>query len=192
VNRFAALLSAAAILAAPAAQAEDLYASFQSLCVGTHGQAAPSLAVAASAGWMPMPDSLVQQFAGGSEFKDVQGRIRSSSSSMEIMLIARMEGKIRQLPVRLQICAVASMPPDAAVSAKLTDWVAVPSSDELSEGARTGYVFTDEAGQHHAISSDRAEALKLIRGGRLVVAAIQQDKQMSMAMYAIPSISESP
>jgi len=192
LKRLAVIAGAAVALAAPAARAEDLFATFENVCLAAHGDGQAALAKADAAGWMPMPQALIKQLSAEDGFKDVKARIRSTDASLDMILVARMEGDIRKVSVSFQFCAVASLPPQPELKARLVDWSGVAPSPDMGGRGRIGFVFIEDGGRHTAVETNTSNTLKLIRDGRIRVTAVQDDKQMTMALYAIPTVNEKP
>jgi hypothetical protein len=192
VRRILLSLAAAALLAAPAAaHAEGLFADYQSLCVGVGGNPDAALGAADAGGWMVMPDTLIKAVSSSGQFKDIRGRLRTTKLAMEMLIVGRMDETISGVPMQLKMCAVASTPADAQLKGQVASWAAVAQASQLTKDGRVGYFFLDEGGKHLPINPDDAANLKLLRDGRVHVVAVQDDKQMSMAVFAIPTTNES-
>ena len=193
MKRLAVIAGALAALAAPSAQAQPgVFAAFQDVCLSTHGDGKAALARADATGWMPVPAPLLKQLDSEDGFHDVKARLRSTETSMEMVLVARMEATIRKIPVSFQFCAVATLPPQPEFKAQLINWTGVSASPDLSGKGRVGYVFIEDGERHRPIEADSSNTLKLLRDGRVRVTAVQEDKEMTMALYAIPIVNENP
>lgn len=164
--RPAALLFAAALATAPAAAsaqatpARVLVDAFRAICMGpSPADAAAALAAADKAGWSPVPDALLAQFAG--QFTNAAGRLKSDSSGMQFLILGEQSRPVGGRSIRMKACGVgASTPEGPAVEALLQAEAGVERNAALTKGGQIAWVYSDVGGRHTRLD-ERSEAALL-------------------------------
>ena len=188
--RAAVLALALSGLAASAACAEPLFDAYQALCVKTAAQPDAVLAAADGAGWQPIPDAMLQQLGSGIAVQSAQGRMKSDSAGLTLMVVGHKELPLGGMTANMRFCAVATTSPvDASLAGDFAAWAAVPAEPGLSAAGRNGYVFTDNGGAHAVVAKPGdSEAKDLLRSGRANVAVIQEGKGLNLLAFAVPTM----
>ncbi|THD50941.1 hypothetical protein [Phenylobacterium sp.] len=173
-----------------AARAEPLFDAYQALCVKTGAEAPATLAAADAAGWMPLPQPLLQQLSKAAAVDGADGRMKSDAAGIQLLIAGHKTMPIGPANVDVRFCAVATTAAVAdALKSQLAAWAAVPPEPGLSATDRTGYAFTDAHGVHTVLTKPNDDqALALLRTGHVTMAFIQESKGLNLLAFAVPSI----
>ena len=176
--------------AVSAAQAGPLFDTYQGLCVKTGAAPAAVLSAADAGGWMAIPDAMLLQLSAASKVDGAQGRMKSDSAGLSIVIVGHKAMPVGEDTVNLRFCGVAAMAGGGEPSgAELATWAAVPASPELSKAGATGYAFTSQGGVHTAVSNPNdAQAKALLKSGRVNMAFSQEGKGLTLLAFAVPTM----
>jgi hypothetical protein len=187
----AALLALALTGAGASAHAAPLFDVYQGFCVKPAADASGGIAAATAAGWLPIPDAMLQQLSGAMGIEKADGRMRSDSSGLSFMFVGAKKLPIDGAALDLRFCAVATTGALAPgeLSGALATWAATPSSPALSKNGQVGYVFLDQGGVHKPVSNPNDAAAKaLIKSGDMRFAFVQESQKINLLAFAVPTL----
>ena len=166
MRRTALLSLIACTLFGNAARADEAFDAFRNFCVASRAVAAPALAAADAAGWMPVPQQLLTQQPA---LQGADGRMRTTSGGALVLLTAT--GNLPQVgPARN--CIIGVVPTGSSdLAGQLQAFAGVPKQANASQ-PEGFYAWRDENGRH-------VPAENITSGGALV-AATQSTPQMTM------------
>ena len=150
-------------------------------CVDTHGDRAKALAVADQAGWMAMPQALVDKLPK-SEFEEPQGRLFSTPSSMLMLIVARAHPPFAS-GVAVAVCALTAIPADPMFDKLAADLAGIPKDDNIGKNA-VYYAWREEDGRHQPIKHVTADDPQLVAEGAFVLME-ETNEKMSMVLLVV-------
>jgi hypothetical protein len=164
-------LAALMLASSNGAQAADLYAAFQKLCVAHNADPKAALADADADGWitvnpgqMPMPDSPTFKFG------DYSVRAKVGADGATALVAGGGTIIANDTSVPSNICIVLTKPADVTAAAKLKTWAGVePIPMQASNNAQL-YVFEATAGGHKPLTAAPADAAAAAASGHLAMA----------------------
>ncbi len=176
-------------LSVPAAYAGPSFDWFDKVCVASQADPAKALAIADAAGWMPVPQSLMAELSKKDEFRNVQGRMRSDASGLQLMIVG--SGAFPIAPnLVVPICGLGVMAdPPESMAAEAETFAAVP--DYKGNGRNKGkmWIWHLDNGQHRPINyglSD-AENRELLAHGDVQLLVLFAGGKMNMLLLAAPT-----
>jgi len=187
-RRCSALIATGFMLAAVTggARADEMFDAFRQMCVSTHADEAQAIAAADRAGWMPIPQAMLDKFPKGN-FDQPQGRMRSTNAGLSMLIVG--SGKL-PLPsdVKGRICAVASMPGDAAaLEQQVSELAGVPKDKTTLTGGQTLYVWREENGAHIQVMRETPDLKSLVESGAVSFLMALSNEKRSMVMLVVPA-----
>ena len=186
--RLLAVLATAGALIGSQAQAGPLFDAFRGACVATAGTLEGVETQAKTAGWMPMPDAMLEQASRRFNPKAARGWLKTDQQALTMLLWAKAEiPNARQLG-DMRMCAVASMPGDATAAADMQTWAAVPARPEFKMKDGAAYVFRDEATGRVALpeKASEKESRDFFSTPGATLAMTQTQAQMTMLALFTP------
>jgi hypothetical protein len=182
----AILLAVAALVAAGVpARAQDMFATFASMCIDTDADGAKALAIADSNHWMNLPQALLDKFpANKMPGANPQGRLYTDKDGL--LFVVTLSSDIPQLAgLHGNVCAMGAggnaTPPNILKQA--ADLAGVPS--QPLKGMDNFYLWREENGVHISIDQNDPKFSELASKGVIKFLAVHQDAKMSMIMFGI-------
>jgi hypothetical protein len=171
-----------AMFAAVPAVADETFDSFQNFCVATNGDNAKTIAAADQAGWMPLPQTLLDQMMAAQpknkeEINGVQARMHSSSKTIGILLLADASSMISNF--KGHMCFVGAAPPSAAdFDAAVATFAGVPAEGSF-DGGFTAYIWHVVDGHHVQVRRGDPDIKNLFESGQITFIVTKRDEKIA-------------
>ena len=188
----AGVLALALSAAAASVQAAPLFDVYQGFCLKTDAEAASGLAAATAAGWMPIPNALLQQMSAGAGIENAQGLMHSSAAGLDFFLVGAKKMPVGPMTLDLRFCSVGStgtLGSSTDIATALASWAGTPPNPVMSKGGLTGYVFLNEDGAHRPVVAfgDVSTGKAMIQSGHLRFAFFQESSSLQLLAFGVPS-----
>lgn len=181
-------IAAAALLfllsSAPAC-ADETFDLFQRFCVDTGAHGDTALAAADKAGWMPMPQAMLEKLYTELGAKTAQARILSTTAGLHLLLT--IDGSVPLKHLMGRFCFVATYPSTAAqFDQQVIDFVKVPPVPNRKD-AFTIYAWKEDGESHVAVGFDDKSLLDAMTHGNLRVLMTRRDDELAGLILMIPT-----
>ena len=181
--RVALSLCAALTAAGGTARADGAFAIFKSICIDTQASDTDALEAADKAGWMPMPETMLDKFPLRSYQGKPQGRIRSTPDGINMLVTA--DSIFSNLSnTHGKMCTMAFPGGTSDFAGQADDFAAVPKHQ--TNDSEYFYLWREENGIHVAIGDEDAKSASKLPGAVHFLGAGQGQK-MSFLVFGIAS-----
>jgi len=192
VLAFIAVLSTVGGSALAEERSSPLLDHFKKLCDAGEGDGERALAIARTAGWTQLPDSMFAE--ADSPFEQATAMMNPEpDGTVVILLSGRMTETYKGVSIKMAVCGVMGMDVEKAAPISpdpapiVHDWLAMSPRPGFSEDGMEGYAFTRNEAQRRPIVSDEATA-EAASNGQMHVIMVGREEAMSMILYLRPRI----
>ncbi|HTT97540.1 MAG TPA: hypothetical protein VMF58_05785 [Rhizomicrobium sp.] len=181
---------ASALLAFSPAHADKALDLFRTFCADTNVDTSLAVAAADKAGWMPMPDSLLEKFNENLHMTGAQGRMMTGADGMYMLLTTNGAVTINQLTGRVCTVAVAATtasPTSADFDDQISAFANVPPAPRVSNGF---VIYAWRAGAEHShltVPFDEKNLKASMADGTLQILMTKHDDKMLMILMIAPT-----
>ncbi len=162
----------------------DIIATLNAICVAAQGDRAQAAALAAEAGFSPVPESMTPRLRNATERA---GFMRTNATDMSIVMTGRMTRRVGRETIVLDFCGVAVRPTDhRALAQRLSDLMKFDSINTVGFDAYA-WLQTPE-GRAPARSLSDAQFVAMARTGQMRLLGLDRTGPGSTLIYMLPRL----
>ncbi|QTC90738.1 hypothetical protein IFJ75_16095 [Brevundimonas goettingensis] len=162
----------------------DLIATLNTICVRARGDRAQVAALAADAGFSPVPESMTPRLRNASERA---GFMRTNATDISIVMTGQMTRRVGRDTVILDFCGVSARPTDhRALDRRLRDLM---DFDAVNAGGFDAYAWLQTSeGRAPSRSLSDDQFVAMARTGQMRLVVLDRSGRGSTLMYMLPRV----
>lgn len=193
-NRVVQALAAALVLWCPppawsaqavsAPEPTDIIATVNGICVAAQGDRAKAAALAAEAGYSPVPEAMIPRLRNATERA---GFMRTNAADMSLVMTGRMTRQVGRETIVLDFCGVSVRPTDhRALARRLRDLMEFDTINMVGLDAYA-WLQTPE-GRAPARRVSDAQFVAMARTGQMRMLGLDRSGSGSTLIYMLPRV----